>query len=302
MTTPIVDLPQLQKDDIPHFTFQDLLDCCRFNHIDDMDIHVGSDHGQRYVYIRNILENPLQMRDFLKQFPAEDRNASQSIASKLNGGKTFSGSKAPGLQQPITNQLMTAFGNELHLLLNTRLKFLKYDLHHITWKYFTNLFYPGMQSYNRNYLPHTDPFSYAANLYLSDHGKESGTSFFRYQDRKTERWHYNLNSIYCESSLKDGTRRRYLDLCKERYGYTEKPNFGREDDPVLEWTNDPKEEGYIGLEPWVLWEGDDIYERYIFLPAEFNSLSFYKGMRWHTVTYDAQRSKHARYSMVGVIE
>ena len=121
MTTPIVDLPQLQKSDIPHFTFQDLLDCCRFNHIDDMDIHVGNDHGQRYVYIRNVLENPLQMRDFLKQFPAEDRNASQSIASKLNGGKTFSGSKAPGLQQPITNQLMCAFGNELHLLLNLSL-------------------------------------------------------------------------------------------------------------------------------------------------------------------------------------
>ena len=292
------DIPDIHKSDIPQFSFQDLLDCCRFNNIDDMDVHVGEQHGQRFVYVQNILENPLQMRDFLKRFPAEDRNVSAVQAIK-NGGHSFSGSKAPGLQQPIEKMLMTAFANELYFLLYKRLNFIKYSFRHIGWKYFTNCYYPGMNSYDRNYLPHTDPFSYAANLYLSDHGNESGTSFFRHQDPVTKTWHYNLNTIYTDKATKDGTRRRYVDECKRRYGYIED---GTLEKPTLNWAIKPEDSGYVGIEPWKLWEGDDFYQRYIYLPANFNSLSFYKGLRWHSATYDAENSKSARYSMVGVLE
>ena len=43
---------------------------------------------------------------------------------------------------------------------------------------------------------------------------------------------------------------------------------------------------------------NDIYHKYHFEPAEFNSVSLYSGKYWHSVVYDAKLSKQYRYSLV----
>jgi len=43
---------------------------------------------------------------------------------------------------------------------------------------------------------------------------------------------------------------------------------------------------------------NDIYQKYHFEPAEFNSVSLYSGRYWHSVVYDAKLSKQYRYSLV----
>ena len=48
------------------------------------------------------------------------------------------------------------------------MKFHRYPLQRVRFDNFTNCCYPGMLAYQKNYLPHTDRFGIAANLYLTD--------------------------------------------------------------------------------------------------------------------------------------
>ena len=287
---PKVKIPPVHQDDIPQFTFAELLEISKFNDIDKMDIQVGEKGGTRFLYVHNILENPLDMRKMLMQFPAENRAQSAKEALKLNKGTSFSTSKAPGLQQPIERQLMPAFGNELFFLIGHRLNFIKYRRESITWKYFSNCFYPGMTAWNRNYLPHMDPFSYAANIFLTDHPKAC-TTFFRYTDPVTGIKAYNLYDINSQKSVENGTKERYIKGLMDRYGYL----------PAPEIPNGFKSPN-VQAEPWEHWKGDDFYEDYLELPSCFNTMSFYAGKRWHSACYDAQNEESARYSLVAVIE
>ena len=232
-------------------------------------------------------------------FPAEDRNMSAMEALLSNGGASFSNSRAPGLQQPIERQLMPALGNQLFNLVANQLNFIKYNYRSINWKYFTNCFYPGMVSWNRNYLPHMDPFSYAANFFLTDH-PGAGTTFFRVKDPEQDRYYYNMSEITCPASRKNGVARRYIDNLKERYAYNEE----KIEDPKRGYDNGIGKLAHctVGKEPWPLFKGDDYYEGYLHLPSSFNTMSFYRGNRWHTASYDAQNETDARYSLVAVIE
>jgi len=289
-------VPLIQKSELPTYSFNKLVDMCEFNHIDEMDVHLGDKHGTRYCYVENVLKRPLELREFLMHFPAEDRNMSAMQALINNGGASFSNSRAPGLQQPIERQLMPALGNQLFNLVANQLNFIKYNYRSINWKYFTNCFYPGMVSWNRNYLPHMDPFSYAANFFLTDH-PNAGTTFFRVKDTETDKYYYNMSEITSPTSKKNGAARRYIDNLKERYSYNEETTT----------FNDPNAIGKlahctVGKEPWPLFKGDDYYEGYLHLPSSFNTLSFYRGNRWHTASYAAQDEQDARYSLVAVIE
>ena len=283
-------IPPVHIDDIPSFSFKELLEMSRFNPMDQMDIHVDERYGTKFMYIGNLLENPLDLRNLMTKFPAERKQDSALEADDLNGGKSFSGSKAPGMQQPIERQLMPAFGNELFFLAK-RLNFLKFKREAVTWKYFTNCFYPKMQSFNKNYLPHMDPFSYAANVFLTE-SEDSGTTFFRVHCPIDDKWYYNMNDFMAPSATKSGARRWYVDQVKERYGYNEK---GDPKQPIVQ----PIESG---IEDWVYYQGDDFYDGYLHLPARFNTMSFYRGSRWHSATFDAANAETTRYSLVGVIE
>ena len=285
-----VNVPLVHQHDIPQFTFADLLEISRFNDIDKMDIQVGDKGGTRFLYVNNILENPLDLRKMLMKFPAENRAQSAKDAKNLNNGQSFSTSKAPGLQQPIERQLLPALGNELFFLIGHRLSFIKYKRQSINWKYFSNCFFPKMTAWNRNYLPHMDPFSYAANIFLTDH-PNACTTFFRYTDPVTGISHYNLHDICSQKSIADGTKKRYVTRLIEKYGYL----------PAPEIANGFKSPN-VGAEKWEFWKGDDFYEDYLELPSCFNTMSFYAGKRWHSACFDAENEKSARYSLVGVIE
>lgn len=293
------NVPLIQKSELPTYSFNELVEICEFNHIDEMDVHLGDKHGTRYCYVENILKHPLELRKFLMNFPAEDRNLSAMQAKESNNGASFSNSRAPGLQQPIERQLMPALGNQLFNLVANQLNFIKYNYRSINWKYFTNCFYPGMVSWNRNYLPHMDPFSYAANFFLTDH-PGAGTTFFRVKDPEQDRYYYNMSEITCPASRKNGVARRYIDNLKERYAYNEE----KIEDPKRGYDNGIGKLAHctVGKEPWPLFKGDDYYEGYLHLPSSFNTMSFYRGNRWHTASYDAQNEKDARYSLVAVIE
>ena len=292
-------VPLIQKSELPTYSFNELVEICEFNHIDEMDVHLGDKHGTRYCYVENILKHPLELRKFLMNFPAEDRNLSAMQAKESNNGASFSNSRAPGLQQPIERQLMPALGNQLFNLVANQLNFIKYNYRSINWKYFTNCFYPGMVSWNRNYLPHMDPFSYAANFFLTDH-PNAGTTFFRVKDVETNKYYYNMSEITCPASRKNGVARRYIDNLKERYAYNEE----KIEDPKRGYDNGIGKLAHctVGKEPWPLFKGDDYYEGYLHLPSSFNTMSFYRGNRWHTASYDAQNETDARYSLVAVIE
>ena len=292
-------VPLIQKSELPTYSFNELVEICEFNHIDEMDVHLGDKHGTRYCYVENILKHPLELRNFLMNFPAEDRNLSAMQAKESNNGASFSNSRAPGLQQPIERQLMPALGNQLFNLVANQLNFIKYNYRSINWKYFTNCFYPGMVSWNRNYLPHMDPFSYAANFFLTDH-PGAGTTFFRVKDPEQDRYYYNMSEITCPASRKNGVARRYIDNLKERYSYNEE----KIEDPKRGYDNGIGKLAHctVGKEPWPLFKGDDYYEGYLHLPSSFNTMSFYRGNRWHTASYDAQNETDARYSLVAVIE
>lgn len=317
---PPVNLPLVHQNDIPQFTFGELLEVSKFNDFDKLDIEMGECEGTKFLYIHNLLRNPLDLRKLMMNFPAENRLQSRKDAKRQNKGVGFSQSKAPGLQQPIERQLLPALGNELFFLIGDRLRFIKYRRESVNWKYFSNCFFPGMKAWDRNYLPHMDPFTYAANIFLTDHPK-AATSFFKYVDPVTGKSHYNLPDVCSMKSHKDGTKDRYVEGIIERYGYrpkdgveAAKQTLNKMGAPTKEVLKKFEKNIYnfsdqkyfkspdVGEEKWEFWSGDEFYQEYLELPSLFNTLSFYRGNRWHSAKFDAENEKSARYSLVGVIE
>ena len=98
-------------------------------------------------------------------------------------------------------------------------------------------------------------------------------------------------------SSQEEIRKRYTDGLSKWYGYEiSDPDSligNSKDAGMMQCTNGDSE--------WVYYEGDDFYQRYHFLPSSFNSLSMYRGNRWHSATFDAKNSKRGRYSMVACI-
>ena len=54
------------------------------------------------------------------------------------------------------------------------------------------------------------------------------------------------------------------------------------------------------IEDWPYWKGNNVWERYLYIPAEYNSCLMYRGNIWHTITYDPT-VEDVRYSLVSVI-
>ena len=147
-----------------------------------------------------------------------------------------------------------------------------------------------MRAYNKNYLPHVDPFSYACNLFVTD-SSQHGTSFFKYVDPVTEKSYYSMGDVM---SAGKEIRERYTQGLKDWYGYElSDPDKQTRGPGMMQATNGDSE--------WVHYTGDDFYTRYYFMPSDFNSMSMYRGNRWHSATFDAKNSKTGRYSMVACI-
>lgn len=283
--TTTIDIPEINLEHFSTYSTKDIMEICMFNDINDIEVDIGNVEGLRYFKARNLLKNPIDLREFVRKFPAEDRQKSSAE------GMSFSGSASPGLQQPIERSFLKYMGYQIYTFCK-QYNFLKYKAKDINWRYYTNYYYNGMTAFNKNYLPHVDPFSYAANIFLTDSG-EHGTSFFKYVDPETKKSYYSTGDVM--SSGEEVTD-RYVETIKERYGYER-----ADPEHVLNKRGPGLYQCKNGESPWVKFEGDECYQRYYHLPSDFNSMSMYRGNRWHSATFDAENSKTGRYSLVSCI-
>jgi|11_taG_2_1085331.scaffolds.fasta_scaffold00028_36 hypothetical protein len=250
----------LTLDSFNRYTSQELAFLTEIN--EEVEIKLIKEGDIKYIRATNILKRPDQLAEFLSKFPAEDRNK-----TIFDGGFTENTSSAPGFQQYIKdfyfsswNKSIFNIGKDYKLYKYTKCKF----------DNFTNCCYPGMLAYGKNFLPHTDSFGVAANVYLTD-VPNTYTSFFRI---KTKSGRY----IHNEFDLKYVSREDADDL-RERYQI-----YSNEDT----W------------EDWQEFKGDAFYERYLQIPSEYNSMNMYKGNIWHSITYNSKKSP-LRYSLVTAV-
>jgi hypothetical protein len=255
-------MKKLQLSDFKTYSKKELEYFTEFS--DDYDLKFYEVEGLQYVKIHNLLKRPEELKEFLVQFPTEDRTKSLIEEDESNAT-----SKAPGFQQPIESKFLIKLGKNLFDIIKKNC-FCKYNYEQSTWEYYTNCCYPNMPSYNMNYLPHVDPFSYACNIFLTD-VPNTGTSFFKYESKnKTYYSSAELlrnaedTKIFGESYMKKGVK--------------------------------------SGIDKWVAFDGDDMFTRYHHITADYNSCSIYRGNRWHSIYYDAENSTDIRYSLVAVIK
>jgi hypothetical protein len=252
-------------DVIPRYSAGEIKELTEVN--SDMDIQAFKVEELEYIKVHNFLKNPIDLRNFISHFPSEDK--SKSIIDGTTKSSNSS-SMAPGFQAPVPE---TFFRNNISIAFYNILKhyhIVKYEYKRINWNYYTNCCYPGMPSYCSNYRPHTDPFSLALNLFLTEN-EESYTDFFRYK-LKNNSYNYRGSRMfkYSEEFEEDNSRKDTL-------------------------MDDKK----IGK--WIRFKSDDQYERYHSISADFNSLTIYKGDFYHSIGYDVDEYKSIRYSLVGAI-
>lgn len=251
---------------IPRYTSKELYELGELN--PDMEVECHTVEQLKYIKVYNFLKNPDDLVKFLVHYPSEDRTKTIGEGSEDKMNTT---SSAPGFQQPIPethflNNISVGFYNLLR-----HYHFIKYDFRTIKWSYYSNCCYPNMPAYKQNYYPHTDPFTYACNLFLTP-TDNSSTDFFKYKIND-ERYVYNTKQLvrFPEHAERDSERRK------------NRENLGD------------------GFQPWIRWEGDEYYQIYHSIPAEYNSITLYRGDVYHTIGYDAAKETSVRYSLVGAI-
>lgn len=251
---------------IPRYKSSDILKITEVN--PEMEVEYNQVEGLEYIKVKNFLKYPDKLVEFLLKFPCEDRTLSLQSDEKE---QLITGSKAPGFQQPIPAKFFSATLTPVLYALLKQNDMIKYNAERCTWLYYTNCFYPNMPAFKTNYLPHVDPFTYAFNIYLTD-VKDTYTDFFKMKIGPED----NPTTVYRTSELYKHPKDHYDDLVNR-----------------LE-----REESFS---EWKVFSGNDVYERYFRLPAEFNSVSIYRGNRWHSAGYDAVNETKTRYSLVGTI-
>ncbi len=256
-------MSKISLDVFHRYTASQLDAICEFNPA--MDIEYGEAEGTKYITIRDVLLRPDDFREFISKFPCEDRNI--SIEQDNN---THISSKAPGFQQPIDKTYFPIMGQNLYTIGRNHNLF-KYRQEDAKFEYYTNCCYPGMKAYNKNYLPHVDPFSIASNIYLTD-VPNSGTSFFKFMSPSGKEY-YSVSELVIDKEKGFATYKRGLEKYDLNSGWSE----------------------------WKYYTGDHFYQRYHYIPGEYNSCSMYRGNRWHSITYDSVNSTDVRYSIVGVL-
>tara|TARA_Y100000004_G_scaffold13167_1_gene14054 strand:- start:6 stop:779 length:774 start_codon:yes stop_codon:yes gene_type:complete len=217
----------------------------------------------KYVKGSNVLKRPDDFAEFLSKYPAIDKNLSVELNQH-----TENTSSAPGFQQYIKENYFGKLNRHLFKI-GYDLKFHRYPLQKVKFDNFTNCCYPGMLAYQKNYLPHIDRFQFAANLYLTDCSTKTSTSFFRIKCSSGNVYHNNFELKYASEE-----------------DYSEIENTFQNNAANPYW------------EPWVFFRGNDFYDFYYEIPAEYNSVSMYRGNVWHSICYDSSPESKVRYSFV----
>ena len=60
MTT--IDVPEIYLEDFSTYSTRDIMDICKFNPIEDIEVDVGSVEGLRYFKAKNLLKDPLKFK------------------------------------------------------------------------------------------------------------------------------------------------------------------------------------------------------------------------------------------------
>lgn len=241
----------------------------------DHEVISDSKGPLKYVKIKNFLKNPEDLKEFLAHFPAIDRF--KSIEENDEYAKRYAlGSKAPGIQQIIPQLYLIGIQEYLHILLN-EINFCRYPYDPSIWDFYTNYLNKDIKSFASNTVPHTDPFSCACNIYLTD-VENTGTQFFKYKG--TKRDYYQPSHL--QRDVLEFNKFESLNL----YASTEEIGSLNKKD----------------LKDWEVFKGNNIFEEYHYIPAEYNSVSIYKGCFWHAIKYDAKNATKERYSLVATIK
>ncbi len=252
---------------------------------DNLEIEnkVVEECGLKYVTIGNFFQRPDAVIDFLKNIPSEDKT--ESI---IKDRFTYMASNAPGFQQPLESKLARKLCDEIYEL-GKKTGLHKYEKQAVHFNYYTNTCYPGMKACQNNWLPHIDPFSVACNMYLTQNDN-TGTSFLRFVSTSGKAY-YNSTQLGRSRQASEEYREKYMmeDGCNGK-----------------QWSVNPIEG--TDISDWVYYEGDSPdeplprFERYHFIKVDRNMCSMYRGNRWHCISYDAEKEKNIRYSLVGVIK
>lgn len=248
--------------DFKIFTKKDLDHFCEIN--EDCEVKINQVEDLQYITIDNFLKYPEELAEFCKLFPAENKNESLKQIDF-----TDIKSNSPGIQQPIDEKFLKTLGRNLYKIMEEK-NFCKYEYNEDMWGFYTNLFYPGMQAYNKNYLPHVDPFTYACNIFLSN-AKQTGTAFYKFKGENKE--YYNGSQL----GRSQVEYFRFLRRIETKSPYT------------------------AGFEEWKPFDGDEDFIMYHCIPAKFNSVTIYRGNFWHGVYYKTDDPDNYRYSLVAVI-
>ena len=273
---------KLDMSEFHRYTSKELDEVFELNNDLKINNQRHEESGLKYVTIQNFFKRPDAVIEFIKHIPSEDKT--ESI---LRDKFTYMASNAPGFQQPLESKLAKRLCDEIYEL-GKRTGLHKYESHQVAFNYYTNCCYPGMKACQNNWLPHIDPFSLACNMYLTQNDN-TGTSFLRFVSTEG-RAYYN--------SMQLSRSRKASEEYSEKYEWSveSKKRFSKN---TLEGTD---------ISDWVYYEGDSPdeplprFERYAFIKADRNMCSMYRGNRWHCISYDADKEKDIRYSLVGVIK
>ena len=279
LPTTATTFPRITLDKFSRYTSRELEEICEFN--PDMEVELHKHEGGKYLKIRNVLKRPDDLAEFCSKFPCQDRNKSIELGQSSNVK-----SKAPGFQQPIDDIYLTKLNQQVAKV-GVKNNLFKYNLNDIKFRNYTNCCYPNMKAIGKNYMPHVDFFSIAANFYLTD-VKNTGTSFYKIETK--------TKPIYTDTDL---SRRLKEPEIKAAYDEI----ISSKSFPPTCLTQEKYDELMLEddvVEDWIHWTGNHIWTRYLYIPAEYNSCLMYRGNIWHTITYDPT-VEDVRYSLVSVI-
>lgn len=217
-------------------------------------IHIHEASTLKWGCVKNFYKDPVAVKEFLQRFPVVPQSTTVS----------------PGSQQHFPMPLMARLTNVYAYLYGIlskykfpiieRSKFDNDDTSFSTWQTYCNTHWKHMDISATSMIPHSDPFSYAFNIWLTD-DNPAGTEFY-----------YNLS---------DG-RPIY-------YGRARNPSASTSVKSV-EWDPDKIDTFFV----------ERGWHKYLRMEPEYNSCTFYPSLFFHKPEWDSRNYKEdlVRYSQV----
>ena len=78
----IFDIPELELENFSTYSTKELMAITEMNKIEDMEIDISTVEGLKNMKVHNIMKRPLELSDFMRNFPAE--NGQKRIKGTLN--------------------------------------------------------------------------------------------------------------------------------------------------------------------------------------------------------------------------